>query len=86
MPKLSKRAQSLWDRLQVSGNWYLWEKFRNSPFMAELVEAGLVVEQMRVARVVRCFVPKGTIPYELESFPALPHDHPVMRKVRGEQR
>jgi hypothetical protein len=65
---LSPRAKKLWARVQDSTHWYPWDA-KVPKAMKELEKAGLVVEGGRVARVVLAWMPVGTLPYSLETYP-----------------
>ena len=67
-PVLSKRAQRLLDHIR-NGAWYTALGKKVPAAMAELESAGLVVPMGRVARIVVCYVPKGTKPLRIEQYP-----------------
>jgi hypothetical protein len=70
MPKLSKRAEELLNRLQ-KGEWYR-QYAKNTPAaMQELIDAGLVETAGRMPIIVSCYVPKGYWLEHKEHFPSL---------------
>ncbi len=72
MPKISKRATTLLHRL-YEGHWYPDVTNMVGPVMQELIDAELVVSVGRVAKIVRCYVPKGTRPdYKPSTIPEKP--------------
>lgn len=68
-PKLSIRAQKLYQRM-LEGAWYRWGDTRTPQAMAELDAAGLVGTMGRVETIVRCWVPAGSEPFQLEKIKA----------------
>jgi len=56
-----------------AGDFYTGDKHGlPTPVIQELIDAGLVGTMGRVQRIVRCYVPKGTKPFRLESIPKPP--------------
>lgn len=72
-PKLSKRATKLLHRL-YDEHFYPHDGADAPPgsAMRELIDAGLVVSGGRVARIIRCYLPKGVKPFKVEHFPSKP--------------
>lgn len=58
--RLSPAAQKMYRRMQ-NGDHYNWEKYRDSPTMAELQRAGFVRRQMVPAVYKLEFIPKNMV-------------------------
>lgn len=70
--KLSKRATKLLHRLYEEHFYPHLGGDTATPAMQELIDAGLVVSGGRVAKIMRCFMPKGTTPFKIEKIPRKP--------------
>lgn len=70
-PTLSKRATALLHRL-YDERFYPDATNCVGPVMQELLDAGLVVSGGRVAKIVRCYMPKGVKPFKCEKYPEKP--------------
>lgn len=71
-PQLSKRATEMLHRLYEGRFYQAFTKGHIPKAMQELIDAGLVTTGGRVARIVLCYVPKGTKPFSVETMPRKP--------------